>query len=230
MRNYLKYGSYANTDFGIILPAPLVFPSPMERGEAIDIPGRDGVLWQSDGGAYGEIEAAVSMWIPPTADLASVRTWISGARNLEITHGATEYYKARVSSPLAPAPRDFGSGYDAVVTFAAEPFAYVKDAYGISVTASSTNVQNPYPVYALPLLVIDGSGDVEITVGGTTFTLDDLAAPVTLDCAIPECYDGSGPRNDIMRGAFPILAPGDNVVSWTGNVSSITITPRWRTL
>jgi len=201
----------------------------MERGEPITIPGRDGSWWQGDG-AYDEIEAAVTLWLPPTANLAAVRAWLTGTRNLEIAQDADRYYVARVSSPLTPSPRDFGHGYDAVVTFAAEPFAYVKDPVDVTVVSSPTTVQNPHPVYALPLLVIDGDGDVEITVGGTTFTLDDLAAPVTLDCAIPECYDGTGPRNEIMRGAFPILAPGDNVVSWTGTVSSITITPRWRTL
>ena len=29
---------------------------------------------------------------------------------------------------------------------------------------------------------------------------------------------------------FPTLAPGANILSWTGGVTKITVTPRWRDL
>ncbi|QDY17535.1 phage tail protein [Clostridium botulinum] len=31
-----------------------------------------------------------------------------------------------------------------------------------------------------------------------------------------------------MYGEFPIFQVGENKISWTGNVSKIEITPRWR--
>ena len=36
--------------------------------------------------------------------------------------------------------------------------------------------------------------------------------------------------NSAMSGEFPVLLPGANAVSWTGNVSKVVIEPHWRYL
>lgn len=33
-----------------------------------------------------------------------------------------------------------------------------------------------------------------------------------------------------MKGQFPYLDIGENVISWSGNISKIEITPNWRCL
>jgi len=36
--------------------------------------------------------------------------------------------------------------------------------------------------------------------------------------------------NEHMDGEFPRLKPGNNLISWTGEVSSVAIQPNWRYL
>jgi phage-related protein len=46
-----------------------------------------------------------------------------------------------------------------------------------------------------------------------------------------DCYAADGVTLDYGKATlddYPTLAVGANVVSWTGTVTSVTITPRWR--
>ena len=36
--------------------------------------------------------------------------------------------------------------------------------------------------------------------------------------------------NNRMSGDFPTLSPGNSTISWTGNVTYLTVTPNWRYL
>lgn len=36
--------------------------------------------------------------------------------------------------------------------------------------------------------------------------------------------------NSAMSGDFPVLLPGQNAISWTGNVTKVEIQPNWRSL
>jgi len=51
-----------------------------------------------------------------------------------------------------------------------------------------------------------------------------------INSALKEAYKGNDLMNDHMSGDFPVLKPGLNAVSWSGNVTSIVISPRWRYL
>ncbi|KAA9371336.1 phage tail protein, partial [Lactobacillus mulieris] len=51
------------------------------------------------------------------------------------------------------------------------------------------------------------------------------------NCLVYKSLDQLRNRNAIFPDHnFPILQPGTNSISITGNYSSATITPRWRTL
>ena len=45
------------------------------------------------------------------------------------------------------------------------------------------------------------------------------------DCVLKEAYSGATLMNDHMTGDFPVLVPGINGISWTGNVSRVVIAP-----
>ena len=47
---------------------------------------------------------------------------------------------------------------------------------------------------------------------------------------VNEAYKGTTLMNDHMSGDFPVLKPGLNAVSWSGDVTRIVIKPNWRHL
>ena len=45
-----------------------------------------------------------------------------------------------------------------------------------------------------------------------------------------KAYKGATLMSDHMSGDFPVLKPGQNAVSWSGNVTRVIVRPNWRYL
>ena len=84
-----------------------------------------------------------------------------------------------------------------------------------------------------PLMVLKGSGTVEISVNGTgifSYTFPEGENEVVIDSEKEDAYLGSVLKNRNMNGEFPILLPKTNIIEWSGDVESIEILPRSRWL
>jgi phage-related protein len=62
--------------------------------------------------------------------------------------------------------------------------------------------------------------------------IDIEGGSVVIDSETMECFDSAGRlANDrVSMDEFPRLLPGDNPVTWSGNVTSVLIDGRWRNL
>ena len=60
--------------------------------------------------------------------------------------------------------------------------------------------------------------------------LTDISGNIVIDSALQEAYKGTTLMNDHMSGDFPVLKPGQNAVSWSGNVTRVIVRPNWRYL
>ena len=84
-----------------------------------------------------------------------------------------------------------------------------------------------------PIMVLKGSGTVEIKVNGIaqfTYTFPEGENEVVIDSEIEEAYLGDVLKNRNMLGEFPVLVPKTNRIEWSGDVESIEILPRSRWL
>lgn len=79
------------------------------------------------------------------------------------------------------------------------------------------------------ILTVYGSGEITLMIG-TTITELEITRKITLDTPLMEAYSGTESMNHCMSGDFPILLPGQNAVSWTGDVLEVIIEPKWRYL
>ena len=88
---------------------------------------------------------------------------------------------------------------------------------------------NPFP--ALPLIEVTGSGDITLTVGDVDVEITGMENKITLDSETQNAYNGAINLNGIINAPdFPVLREGANNISWTGDVTSVKIIPRWWTL
>ena len=53
---------------------------------------------------------------------------------------------------------------------------------------------------------------------------------ITLDTPRMEAYCGNVSANMKVSGDYPMLGTGATAISWSGNVSRVTVQPNWRTL
>lgn len=227
MANIMEFNGTTNLRYGVVVTSLPPIPTPEERGEDIEIPGRNGSLWRGDG-SYRPVTITVPIWVPPKTSLTQVRGWLTGSGPLKFDDG-TLYWDARVSGETHFAPRDFYEGYEGTVTFTCQPFRRVKDEE-IVVDKNPMPINNPYSAYAEPLIAVTCTGEFTLTVNGTICTIADCSGEVMLDSELQEAFIGNALINDKMTGAFPVLTPGDNVLSYEGAVTKIRIKPRWRTL
>ena len=100
----------------------------------------------------------------------------------------------------------------------------------VTLTASTSTITNPGSVYSEPVITVYGSGDITLMVGTDIVELEGISGSITLDSQIHEAYSGTTGMNSAMSGEFPILKPGMNAISWTGNVTKIEVKPNWRYL
>ena len=91
------------------------------------------------------------------------------------------------------------------------------------------DITNPGGVASEPVITVYGYGEITLMVGMTITGLE-IADKITLDTPLMEAYVGATSMNSCMSGDFPLLLPGKNAVSWSGNVSKVEIQPNWRSL
>jgi predicted phage tail component-like protein len=117
-----------------------------------------------------------------------------------------------------------------------EPATIISNADNISMKASYFK---PYEVFnegleeSKPMVVIKGSGTIEMKVNGSvvfTYTFPDGEGEVVIDSEAEDAFLGAELRNRNMFGEFPVLAPKTNKIEWSGDVTSIEILPRSRWL
>ena len=102
-----------------------------------------------------------------------------------------------------------------------------KEAVSFSVPGQ---LYNPTMYNSKPVVTVFGTGSGTVTIGGTTFTLAGITDYIVIDSDIQDAYKETLNCNSMMSGEFPELLPGENVISWTGNITGISIIPRWWTL
>ena len=91
-------------------------------------------------------------------------------------------------------------------------------------------MSNPGNVPSEPIITVTGTGEITLIVDMTIVELSDVNGEITIDSVLQEAYSGSTSMNSCMSGDFPTLPPGNSTISWTGDVTYLTVQPNWRSL
>ena len=116
------------------------------------------------------------------------------------------------------------------VNFRCKPFWYLSGVEPITLTSSTSIISNPGSVYSEPVITVYGSGEITLMVGTTIVELSDVSGSITIDSSLMEAYSGDVSMNACMSGDFLRLQPGQNAISWSGDVTRIVVQPNWRML
>lgn len=233
---WFEFAGARNTDKGVRLLSLPVRYHPAERGKLVEVPGRDGYLWAADG-AFDNVLTRVQCQTADDADMAVVDAWLRGAGELRFSDDPERFYRARVTKEFSrSAAMNRFVNQTFTVTFDCQPFLYHREVDNIPMTSSPSTVTNPGTYASAPRLTIEGTGTAVLTIGTQIVEVDDLGGGIIIDSELVECFDLTETqlKNSVvtlMDDAFPMLAPGANIISWTGDgVTKITVTPRWRDL
>lgn len=240
--SYFEYNGRKSTDFGLRILNELEFTAPARDIELVKVVGLDGDL-AIDNGRYRGFDKRipVKLKVPDDKTISQVvdeiTEWLLddvGWYPLKLSmypgydYMAMHYERLSITDSL----RHFGR---AVIVFRMKPNKYVQNQTTSPVN-SGQNLENPTYRIAKPLIHITGNGNIDVKNNGVNWIhLIGLDNEIFIDSQIMSAYssDGRLQNNKMLsnlRPLFPVLNPGDNIITWTGDVTSIEILPRWELL
>lgn len=239
MASWFELNGTKSTDFGVVVETypPIILAA--ERVQTYEVPGRHGDLEIREG-ALKSIILPVECAAKNTEHLNEFAGWVRKRGMLRFGNRENEAYEARMISQIDVDQVMKGrSNRRFEVLFDCQPFRYIwpEAADEVIVTSEhsigSYSLNNPGNVESEPKIVIEGTGEATVTIGLNMMSFSDLGGGLVVDSKVGECFnlEESLLMNDkieIGDDDFPTLAPGANLISWTGDVTKITITPRWR--
>ena len=146
------------------------------------------------------------------------------------------YYIMNSDSTQYESPSWYGEKQTLQANFTVKPYKYLRDAKDIVFTKSATAVNPFISDVAQPLITIEGTGDVTLKVNGVNYLIQNVTSSVTVDSERYSTYRrlSSGfienQNSKYRQKNYPIFTPGSNSISVSGNVTKVTVKPRWRSL
>lgn len=213
-------------------------PHPARKGELINVPGADGKLF-IDEGVYDRILVTLKVIAADNANIDEISAWLSGEGNLIFGDEPERAYRARITKEYSRTnvnPRLRGQTF--TVSFDCEPYRYEANPAGpILISESPGEITNPGTVPSAPLIRVNCTGAGSLMIGNATMLVNDIGEYVMIDCDAKIAYSGEGTAADPMylatqkvTGEWLAIAPGKQFVSFTGDIKSVEILPRWRWL
>lgn len=211
------------TDFGDVEVAK-------PKGNVAELYGVNGNYRVLDG-SYESYERTFKFYISKQVDIATVMQKFQSNDNiLEFSYqlGST-FYANFLSANYKPKGHH---GWELSIKLDMQPFRYPKDVAPVVLTSAGT-IENIGTVYSEPIIEIEGSGDVSLTIGRKTMHLT-VNNKTTIDCrqGKQNIFNASGAVQNTLRkrGGFFEIPVGLNGVTYTGDVRKVTIRPNWRYL
>lgn len=222
MKPYFIYNNIDSRDMGILVnELPPIIKAPRDINKII-IPGRDGFLTE-DFQTYGGTVKSCECTILDITQVDQVLAWLDGSGEVIFSNQLDRKYQACIINQI-PFNRIIRKWYKFIVIFDCQPFSLVINSPVITMTIPGTIV-NPGNHPSKPTIKIYGNGAISLVVNGAPNYLVNVVGYVTINSDIVDCYKDSQLKNNDMTGPFPTLKVGSNVISWTGSVTSIQITP-----
>ena len=201
MKDWFIWKGARCTDYGIHVLTQPDITVPAERATFTDVPGRSGSLTTLQGeDVYDDMILPAECIVSDLSRINEIAAYLKGGGQV----------------------RRF------TVNFRCKPFWYIAGVQDITLSTSGTMVTNPGSVFSEPVITVHGSGDITLMVGMSIVELEGVDGNISLDSSLQEAYSGAILMNDKMSDDFPVLKPGANAVSWSGNVTDVVIAPRWR--
>ena len=233
MAHWFKFGGTDSRNMHIRVPNPIEIVRPEERVEHVVIPGRSGELTQVDGDdIYNSYIQTVRIDVIGQAYLQAAEAWLRGEGWATFDCQPELQQRARIINAVtftkASKNLDVWSGD---VQFYCDPCKRLLNEGDSLITESGTAITNPGSMEALPLIVMHGSGRVTLRMGGNSLVIPSLTDGWILDAENKWILGSNGkPMAGVWSGDFPVLPVGESLIQWTGGITSLVITPRWRFL
>lgn len=217
---------------GIELREPIRISAAVPKVDAVSVPGRNGDLHFYDG-TYENRRIEMRCFLltyEVERSRNDINAWLIGEKGyfrFEDTEDSKHFMLARARQGLEKEVRaGLLNPFD--LEFDAKPQLFLKSGERALDVTSTMVVHNPTAYTALPILEIEGSGDITISLGGGVLYIYDLDGTLIYDAESDNAYYGDINLNfKVGSQGVPCITPGYNNITGSGSITSLKITPRW---
>ncbi|MBW8382900.1 MAG: phage tail family protein [Youngiibacter sp.] len=227
MGNSITFKGISSNTYGLIVNKLSPIQKAEERGTYQEVAGRDGYLF-IDSRSYAPVDKEIVITTTSTSNIDSIKNWLTGEGDLTLSSEPDVFYKARVFGQINF--ERLVNLRQASTKFRCQPFGYLYSGLTPVTMNQAGTLTNIGTAMSEPVIKVNGSGNIILTVNSKNIILSGVDGYVTLNSEIQECYKDLVSKNSSMQGEFPIFEVGTNNISWTGTVTSLEITPNWRNL
>lgn len=228
---YFEYKGKKSTDFGIMISEEFKHESPGYDVEFSKIDGTDGELAMTDSTLKNYSKNFPIILEDTTQEnVNSISEWLKsdlGWYELSLSSDPNYIYIAMFNDEyqLGSSSVDYEK---TILPFTCKPIKYLKSSMIEMQLAGSIN--NPTNRKAKPKMIIKGAGNITVNIGKSELTLKNIDDGVIVDSLNQTITNLSGTQTQFDKMTsypFPEIAPGNNVVTKSGIITSINIVPRW---
>lgn len=207
---------------------------PARKMDRYEVPGRNGDIvvaqdaWENVprtydlvayGGDYNQMTSALMEWLYAP----------SGYQRLEDSFDALVYRLAYVSE-ATDIENLVNENGRCTVSFECDPRRFLKAGESAVSLSGTGTITNPTRFTAKPVITVSGSGNGTIECGGNTITIAGIYDGMTIDCEQMDAYAGTTNLNNLVSGSFPVIPGGEQTITITGGITSISVVPNWWTI
>ena len=233
--HYFTFNGVESSEYGVWLEKEPEIVAGSVRCETQTIVGSAKILhFVEDADAMDPVVISLDCCAADVDDdtINAICAWLRGGGDLTTDYDPDHYYKDAFVSNQIPLTRVFRAmrGYQFTIEFEAEAHRYRLPANTFIKRTAPGAIKNLGSAPAEPLIKLTGSGDVNLIIGESTLMIDDITDYVMIDCAAQIVY-----REDVNLGAsvtrvgdWPRIPVGGCMINWSGTVTELEITPRWR--
>ena len=236
-RGLIVYGGESSVDYGMVVAEAPAFERPARKQTVYKVPGRNGaVIIQQD--AWEDVSRIYEVWLTNDKDKSLVeyvdalQAWLNskdGYQRLEDSF-EPDVFRLAYYSGGNEVTNDLMLAGEAKLKFTCRPERFYKSGELPVALTSGTPIYNPTRFASKPLIYINGTGSVSLTIGAATITAT-VTDYIYIDCETMNAYrQPAENKNDKISGTFPRIAPGVNAITITGSVSEVTVVPRYFTI
>ena len=225
-------GIDSDTITGLIICELPPISKPKMKTTITKIDGRDGDIIEELG--YESYTKNIKIGLTKNYDINQVIKYFTGSGDLIMSNEPDKVYKCSIIDKV-----DYNKLLrfkTATVKFYTQPFKFKKDEPKVILSIdeeTSVMVNNIGLEKSKPIIKLTGSGTVDLQLNGATvlnYTFPENETEVIIDSIQEEAYYDGTFKNRNMVGEFPILELGENIISWSGELTEIEIDPKSRWL
>ncbi|CEN86371.1 distal tail protein Dit [Paraclostridium sordellii] len=208
-------------------------PSTSKIKTTKQIPGRDGLVYEEEGG-YQDIVIPVEFNFIEKNNLKErfrqIKLWINEIQDnkLIFSDDPEWFYKVvdvKLNGDFETILRRKGKFR---IDFTCRGYLYNLDADEFIDIHNNDNLYNYY-LESLPIIFIKGNGEVKVSINNRKFTVP-IQDYIYIDSELELVYrDLDNPFN-LGTGKYPNLNKGANLIQFEGNIQEFKMKPRWRCL